>query len=132
MSNRFEDRFNKLKKVANQDPILLSGLDISILTVVEHRDDRLKLVESLIRKHWEHVHPDKASSAEDRQNREKNRKELEQALRRPGWRGGAVGPPARRLFADFEVFHHGQVGEHTAVLGHKAQAQASRTIRLTA
>ena len=80
MSNRFEDRFNKLKKVANQDPILLSGLDISILTVVEHRDDRLKLVESLIRKHWEHVHPDKASSAEDRQNREKNRKELEQAL----------------------------------------------------
>ena len=56
--------------------------------------------------------------------------ELEQLLGRPQRRGAAVGPLAAGLAAHLEVLHHREVGEHAPVLGHEAQAQARRMVRL--
>ena len=43
-------------------------------------------------------------------------------FRRPGRRRRSVGEAARRLAADVEIFHHGEIGEDAPVLRREAQA----------
>ena len=57
-------------------------------------------------------------------------KQRKKTLRRPAGRLAAVRPVAWRLAADFQVFHHGEVGEDAPVFRYKTHAQTRRLVRL--
>lgn len=80
MSSRLEKRFEQATAGKLADPILLSGLDPSLIDDLQNTEAIRDVVDAVIRQQWLQVHPDLASSPAERRQREAARGALEEAL----------------------------------------------------